>query len=257
MIRFRLTLALLAPVPALAAPALHTDDLVGVGLRIGPAHAGASHRETRAVPILAIERGPWIVRTTQGVPEAAVVFEPVRGVKAGLALTLDERRRSADVAAFAGRSVPDLDGGPALGPIVEANFAVGPVPARLTWRWRQSLQREHGASSDLRLAAGLFDGQQLRLQGYVQTTWSDATARTLGFGLPASSATASGLSAASFASGGRDAVFGLALRWDVSDPWSWVASVEWRRVSGALSAGPVVETGSASAATLGVVYRFR
>lgn len=250
-----ITLAL--PVAGIAAPTFHTDDIVGAGLLAAPRYLGSARRESTPVPIVDVERGAWVVRSTQGVPEAAAVLEIAPGVKAGLALSLDAGRRSDDVAAFVGRGVPDLDPGAALGPIVEASLAAGPVPVRLTWRWRQSLQQERGASSDARISTGLYDGGRVRVSGFAQLTWSDSTARTREFGLTDSAAATSGLPVTRFSSGLRDAAVGLALRCDVSGPWSVVASLEHRRLARALREGPVSEAGGGTSAVVGVVYRLR
>lgn len=250
-----LPLLLALPAACLAAPAFHTDDLVGVGVLAAPVHAGADRSAVTPVPVIDVERGAWIVRTTQGVPEAAAVIGIGAGIKTGLAVFLEPGRRSDDVAAFAGRGIPDLDPGVALGPIVEASFAAGPVPMRLTGRWRQGLRQDSGASADLRFAAGLHDAGRVRVNGFAQLTWSDATARSRDFGLPASVAAPGGMPAATFGAGVRDASVGVAMRWDVAGPWSLVASIEHRRLDRALRAGPVAENGAATAGVVGVVYR--
>lgn len=248
-------IAALCPLSVIAQPAFHADDIVGLGLASGPRSAGATERATQVVPVLDIERARWLLRSTQGVPEAGALWSPVAGLKIGVVATLEKGRSSSEVPAFSANAVPDLEAGAALGPIAEASLAFGPVPVRLTGRLRHGLQREQGVHVDARIAVGVVDRGAFRLNASLWATWDDADARTRAFGVTPSIAAVTGLQPVTYRAGLRDTGVGLAARWDLGGPWSAVGAVERRRLAGALRDGPVVQSAAQTAVVIGLAWR--
>lgn len=230
-------------------------DVYGLGLKRSPVYDGADRADWSVVPIINIQRKHLFARTSDGFPELGAWFEPTPGVRLGAALSLTDGRSLSDARLPVAGKLEDLGGAAALGPFVEARFSAGPVPMKLTARWRQTLSNDRGAQADARLTFGIYEGSSLRLEGIGQLTWANEDSLRSEYGIGALQSAASGLPVYDPGSGMRHASLGLRGQWTLTQQWSVVTSLEHRRLSRAVKDSPLVTKNGASEVTFGVLYR--
>lgn len=234
-----------------------SEHLLGIGLKHAPVYDGADRNEWRAVPIVSYQGRYLMARTTQGFPEAGAFFEPLPGIRVGASLTLAGGRAVSDAELPAVKGIEDLDPAAAIGPFIEADLPVGPVPVRLTARWRQAFDSDRGAQADVRLGVGLYRDDALRLEAFGQLTWADADAMASEYGISASQSAASGLAAYRPGAGLRHAALGLRGQWNLGERWAVVGLLEYRRLADAVQDSPLTASKDGFEATAGLAYRFR
>ncbi len=244
-----------SPTPSTSRPA-PLPDFIGAAARVQPVYDGAEEVQTKALPLVSLERDRWFLRSTRGVLEAGLFAQPVAALRIGALVAYEAPRDPADEPALAGRGLPTFGTSASIGPFVEASYFVGPVPLTWTLRWRQHLDQDQGAQADVRLTAGLLATPRLRAAAYTQWTWASARSMQAEFGIDGAIAQRSGLAAYAPGSGTRHVAAGLIGAISVSPSWGLVGIAETRRLADRVSASPWVRDDSAFYGTLGVTYRF-
>lgn len=231
-------------------------DLLGASIRLRPAFDGADTRVVDAVPVFSFERRFGLLRSTQGLAEAALLLRPLPSLKVGALLALEEPADYGEVDALARRGLDDGDPSASIGPFVELDFRLGPVPLNALARWRQDLDADRGAQADLRLTIGFYGSARTRLGSFVQLTWADQDSMRFEYGVDGATAARTGLSRYAPSSGTRHLGFGLIGQHDLSSRWSLVGSVELRLLGDGPDDSPLSSESRVLRGTLGAAYRF-
>jgi outer membrane scaffolding protein for murein synthesis (MipA/OmpV family) len=232
------------------------EQEVGLALRWQPAVDGRSERGLDMVPLLDLAGGPWFARTTRGVAEAGAWLRRDGPWRVGVVMAFEAGRRASDVDALAALGVPDRADGLSVGPTVEWLGTAGPAPVSVLFRARLHGNPDRGSQVDLRATVGLAQGERLRLGGFGQLTWADASSMNDGFGVDPALASRSGLAAYDAGGGLRQASAGLLGTWRLTPNWALAGTVEARALGTSPSASPLVNRRGSLAAVLGLTYAF-
>lgn len=220
-----LAFALLLPGIALAQEA---DTLLGAGLRSRPAYDGSGRRKEDLVPVLRYYGEPWFARTTQGILEGGARIALAKGLAAGAQLGYEAGPRDGDPGASAGFHL-------------EWDARLGPAPVNLLARSRRHLDGERGTQADARLTLGVYAGHGAQAGVFAQATWASASHTQAYYGVREPGLLFTSL--------------GLLGSLELGRRWVLVASVEARRLDGALARSPFVEERASAYASLGLAYR--
>jgi outer membrane scaffolding protein for murein synthesis (MipA/OmpV family) len=204
-------------------------NVVGAGVRTGPAWVGAATDKTDVVPVLSLAGGPWFARSTHGVLEGGARRALGGGVTVGAQAAHEAGPRDEDPAA-------------SIGAHVEWRAALGPAPMAALARYRRHLDAERGDELDARIAAGLYEGHGLRAGLFGYATWADRKHQQAYYGVADS--------------GLLHAGGGVFAAYDVSRNVSVVAAAEARRLAGAPAASEYVRERTSTYINAGIAYRF-
>lgn len=249
-------LGLCALVPMASHAELSNDAIAGPGLRTRPAYDGSGTRLTELVPVLRYFGPIAFARSTQGVLEGGVRFALAPGLHAGVQLSYEPGRRSADADFLERRGLATIDRGAALGVHAEWDGAIGPVPITLLVRGRRQAQTELGTQADLRLSAGVLRSGSLAAGVFAQSIWADARSASAFYGVTPQQSASSGLPAFDAGSGWLSASTGVLWSFDLGVEWMLVGNLEARRLQGDAAHSPLVERRWNHTASVGLARRF-
>ena len=243
----RLALLLAGLVPLLAHGQSPEDSsLLGAALWRRPAYDGSRSMATQLVPIISYEGYPLFARTMQGVLEGGIRKELASKLNLGLQLAYESGRKTGESQFLRSRNEPSIRPGASIGPHVEWNPQLGPVPLSLVARLRQALDVDHGVQADLRLSVGVLEKGPLQVAVFGQATWADARSVRTFYGTPGFDP------GGGLLSGG----LGLFLLYDISRRWVVMGSVEGHRLYGDAASSPLTERLSSFYAFAGPAYKF-
>jgi len=200
--------------------------LLGAGIRSRPDYDGARKQTTDLIPVVRWYRGPLFARTTQGIAEAGARVDLARSLQAGVQLAYEAERWS----------------GASVGAHLEWDTSVGPAPLNLLGRWRQHVDGDHGAQTDLRGTLGVYKSGPAAAGLFAQATWATRKAMLEAYGVDDG-----GLLFTSVGALGS---------YDLSRRWILLGSVEARRMSGDAARSPAVERRTNGYASAGLAFRF-
>jgi outer membrane protein len=259
MIRFILPwLALLV----LTQPAARAEDappvttLIGAGVWSRPAYTGADSNRTSLIPELRYYGQPWFVRTTFGVLEGGMRYQALSGFTLGAQLAYEGGRDKTESEFLSAHNLPTLNPSLSWGIHAELVQKLGPMPLAALLRYRQDIEDNRGAQTDLRLEAGIFSGGGLNAGIFLQSTLADKKSSNYYYGISTQQSTSSGLSAFDAQSGEMFNAFGLFFSYDLNPKWVVLGNFESRQVRGAISDSPLVQQSSNSYLSLGLAYQF-
>lgn len=213
-----------------AAQACAQDDiLIGAGIRSRPEFDGFSERTTDLIPVLRYYGKPWFARTTQGILEGGARWSAAPGLDLGAQLAYEQGPR-------------DKDPGASAGVHAEWDGRLGPMPLDALLRVRQQLDTDRGLQADLRLTAGVYEGQGLHAGVFAQVTYANEDYYRAFYEIDASGIVYGSL--------------GALASYDLARHWVLVGSLERRHLSDEAARSPLVVQRSASYAALGLAYRF-
>lgn len=257
MLRTRILLFALLLAPAIA---LAEDDspsvLLGAGLWSHPAYDGADTSHTMLIPVVRYYGQPWFARTTFGMLEGGARIELASGFTVGAQAAYEGGRDNSESAFLAGHNLANISASASLGVHAELEKKVGPMPLIALLRYRQDIDRDRGAQTDLRLTAGIYGGTQLNAGVFVQTTWANAQAGQYYYGLTAQQAASAGLPAYTAEGGALYSAAGFLWSYEVDPRWMLLGSLERRQVRGDAAASPLLQTETANYVSVGVARQF-
>ena len=237
----------LAVLPALVrAQGEEEPSLLGAAAWRRPAYDGSTSMVSQLVPIISYEGYPFFARTMQGVLEAGVRKQIAAGLNAGLQLAYESGRRTSESNFLRRENAPTIEATASIGPHLEWNGQLGPVPLSVVARLRQAVDPDHGGQADLRLTVGVLDKHRFQAALFGQGTWADAKSVRLFYGAPGFDPGGGLLSTGL-------GVFGL---YDLSRRWLLMASVEVHRLHGDAAASPLTEKRSNYYLFAGPAYKF-
>lgn len=258
MLRARLLLLtlLLAPLPTLAEDQAPTSVLLGAGLWSHPAYDGADTSHTMLIPVVRYYGQPWFARTTFGMLEGGARIELASGFTVGAQVAYEGGRDPSESAFLAEHNLPNISPSASLGVHAELEKNIGPMPLIVLLRYRQDIDRDRGAQTDLRLTAGIYGGAQLNAGVFVQTTWANAQAGQYYYGLTAQQAASAALPAYTAEGGALYNAAGLLWSYQVDPHWMLLGSLERRHVRGDAAASPLLQTEVANYVSVGAAWQF-
>ena len=124
---------------------------------------------------------------------------------------------------------------------------------------RQAVSGHDGFLVDLGLNTAIFQSDQLSIGGGLQGTFASNSYMDSYFSITAAEATASGLAAFDAGSGIKDVGLGFAADYRITDHWSIISNLGYKRLLGDASDSPLVtDRGSSNQFSAGtfVVYTF-
>jgi outer membrane scaffolding protein for murein synthesis (MipA/OmpV family) len=249
-----LLLALLTPPLAIA------DDtpsvLLGAGLWSRPAYDGADTSRTMLIPVVRYYGQPWFARTTFGMLEGGARMELLSGLTLGTQLAYEGGRDSSESAFLAGHKLDNIAPSASIGMHLELEKNLGAMPLIALLRYRQDVNTDRGAQTDLRLTAGIYGGAQLNAGVFVQTTWADAKAAQYYHGLTAQQAASAGLATYLPEGGALYNAAGFLWSYEVDNHWMLLGSLETRRMRDVVLNSPLLQTETGHYVSLGAAWQF-
>lgn len=231
--------------------------LLGAGVWSRPAYDGAGDGQSiTLIPVVRYYGQPWFARTTLGVLEGGARTELARGLTVGAQLVYEGGRTKAQSSFLNANGVPDIPVSASWGAHLEFERNIGPMPLIALLRYRQDIDAERGAQTDLRLTAGVFSGGGFDAGVFVQTTWADARASRYYYGISPSLAASSGLAAFDPQAGPLYNAAGLLWSYGLSPQWMLLGSFETRQLRGDALASPLVQASTGRYASVGLAYQF-
>jgi outer membrane protein len=233
-------------------PAVTT--LLGASIWSRPAYNGADSNRVALIPALRHYGQPWFVRTTFGVLEGGIRYQALSGFTLGGQLAYEGGRDQTESEFLAAHSLPTLNPSLSWGFHAELVKKLGPMPLCALLRYRQDIEVNRGAQTDLRLEAGIFSGGGLNAGIFAQSTWADKKSANYYYGVSPQQSASSGLSAFDAQGGEMFNTFGLFFSYDFKPEWVLLGNFETRQVRGAVSDSPLVQLCSNPYLSLGLAY---
>jgi MipA family protein len=230
--------------------------LIGAGVWSRPAYTGADSNRTSLIPQLRYYGHPWFVRTTFGMLEGGIRYQALSGFTLGGQLAYEGGRDKTESDFLAAHKLPTLNPSLSLGFHAELVKKLGPMPFAALLRYRQDIDDNRGAQTDLRLEAGIFSGGGLNAGIFLQSTLADKKSNNYYYGISSQQSVSSGLSAFDAQSGEMFSVFGLFFSYDLNPEWVVLGNFESRQVRGAVSDSPLVQQSTNPYLSLGLAYQF-
>lgn len=230
--------------------------LIGAGVWSRPAYTGADSNRTSLIPELRHYGHPWFVRTTFGVLEGGIRYQALSGFTLGAQLAYEGGRDKTESEFLAAHNLPTLNPSLSWGIHAEVVQKLGPMPLAALLRYRQDIDDNRGAQTDLRLEAGIFSGGGLNAGIFVQSTLADKKSSNYYYGISTQQSVSSGLSAFDAQSGEMFSAFGLFFSYDLNPEWVVLGNVESRQGRGAVIDSPLVQQSANSYLSLGLAYQF-
>lgn len=246
----------------IASPAAWSEDtpsvttLLGAGLWSHPAYDGADTSHTMPIPVVRYYGQPWFARTTFGMLEGGARVELASGFTVGAQLVYEGGRDNSESAFLAGHNLANISPSASLGVHAELEKNLGSMPLIALLRYRQDIDRDRGAQTDLRLTAGIYGGAQLNAGVFAQTTWANAQAGQYYYGLTAQQAASAGLPAYTAAGGALYSAAGFLWSYEVDPRWMLLGSLERRQVRGDAAGSPLLQTETANYVSVGAAWQF-
>ena len=130
------------------------------------------------------------------------------------------------------------------------------MPVIALLRYRQDVDSNRGAQTDLRLIAGIYGGTQLNAGIFVQTTWADAKAAQYYYGMSTQQAASTGLSTYNAQAGQLFNAAGLLWSFEVNKEWQLLGSLESRQLKELALDSPLNQTSFSHYSSLSLAYQF-
>lgn len=241
---------------AAAEDAPPVTTLLGAGVWSRPAYDGADTSHTVPIPVVRYYGQPWFARTTFGMLEGGARAELLSGFTLGAQLAYEGGRDSTESAFLASHNFSTIAPSLSVGVHAELEKNIGPMPIIALLRYRQDIDGDRGAQTDLRLTAGIYGGARLNAGLFAQTTWANANAAQYYYGISPPQAAASGLAVFNAQSGALFNAEGLLWSFDLDPKWMLLGSFEIRQVRGDALNSPLLQTSSSHYASLGIAYQF-
>lgn len=251
-----LPLLLIMTLTAYAEEAAPITILLGAGLWSRPAYDGAETNQTTLIPTVRYYGQPWFARTTFGMLEGGARATLLSGFTAGVQIAYEGGRESSESTFLSSHNFVTLNPSASVGLHAELEKNIGPMPLIALLRYRQDVDSNRGAQTDLRLTAGLYGGTQLNAGIFVQTTWADAKAAQYYYGLTAQQAASTGLPAFNTQSGQLFNAAGLLWSFEVNEEWMLLGSLESHQVTGDALNSPLIQTSYSRYTSFGLAYQF-
>ncbi|HEY6093978.1 MAG TPA: MipA/OmpV family protein [Gallionellaceae bacterium] len=257
MLRTRILLFTLLLAPAVALAEDNSPKvLLGAGLWARPAYDGADTNHNMLIPVVRYYGQPWFARTTFGMLEGGARIELASGFTVGAQAAYEGGRDNSDSAFLAEHNLPNISPSASLGVHAELEKNIGPMPLIVLLRYRQDIDRDRGAQTDLRLTAGIYGGPQLNAGVFWQTTWADAQAGQYYYGLTAQQAASTGLPAYTAEGGALYNAAGFLWSYELDPHWMLLGSLERHHVRGDAASSPLLQTEVANYVSVGAAWQF-
>lgn len=256
------TRLLLIALLAITSPSAWAEDtppvttLLGAGIWSRPVYDGADTNHTVLIPVVRYYGQPLFARTTFGLLEGGARTELLSGFTVGAQLAYEGGRDSTESAFLTARNVSTIAPSLSWGVHAELEKNIGPMPIIALLRYRQDIDSERGAQTDLRLTAGIYSGGGLTAGIFAQTTWANAKSAQYYYGISAQQSVSSGLPLFDAQSGALFNAAGLLWSYEFSQQWMLLGSIESRRLSGDALNSPLAQVSSNRYASLGAAYQF-
>lgn len=247
---------LASPLALYAEEAPPVSTLLGAGIWSRPAYDGADSNQVVAIPVVRYYGQPWFARTTFGMLEGGARAELLSGFNIGAQLAYEGGRDSAESAFLASHHLATLAPSVSLGVHAELEKNIGPMPLIALLRYRQDVDSERGAQTDLRLTAGIYGSARLNAGVFIQTTWANAKSAQYYYGLTAQQAASSGLPGYEAQGGTLFNAAGFLWSFELDPKWMLLGSFEGRKVRGDALDSPLQQSSSSHYASVGLAYQF-
>jgi outer membrane scaffolding protein for murein synthesis (MipA/OmpV family) len=229
---------------------------VGAGVRSRPAYDGSKSQTLELIPVLRLYGRPWFARTTQGTLEGGAQWELTQGLHAGVQLAYEGGRKQSESAFLRDHHVPDLSVGASAGAHLEWDGKLGPAPVNALLRYRQNLDTDRGAQTDLRFSAGVYGNHGVEIVAFAEGTWANEKSANSFYGITPEVSATTGLPVFDAGSGFIYASAGFLWSVDLSSQWVVVGSLWGRKLEGDAAHSPLVERTTNYYTTVGLSYRF-
>jgi outer membrane scaffolding protein for murein synthesis (MipA/OmpV family) len=230
--------------------------LLGAGVRSRPAYDGSKSQTLELIPVIRYYGHPWFARTTQGTLEGGAQWEVASGLHAGAQLAYEGGRKQSESAFLRDHNIPDLDWGASAGAHLEWDGKLGPMPVNALLRYRQNLDSDRGAQTDLRFSAGVYGNHGVEIVAFAEGTWANAKSAESFYGITPELSASSGLPVFDAGSGFIYASAGFLWSADITREWVLVGSLWGRKLEGDAARSPLAERSSNYYISLGLAYRF-
>ena len=251
-----LPLLFLLPFTANAENVPPVTTLLGAGLWSHPAYDGAETNQTTLIPTVRYYGQPWFARTTFGMLEGGTRAVLLSGFTVGAQIAYEGGRESSESAFLTSHNVVTLNPSASIGIHAELEKNIGPMPVIALLRYRQDVDSNRGAQTDLRLIAGIYGGTQLNAGIFVQTTWADAKAAQYYYGMSTQQAASTGLSTYNAQAGQLFNAAGLLWSFEVNKEWQLLGSLESRQLKELALDSPLNQTSFSHYSSLSLAYQF-
>lgn len=230
--------------------------LIGAGIWSRPAYDGAGSNRFSLIPVFRYYGQPWFLRTTFGMLEGGIRTEALSGFTLGGQLAYEGGRDNTESDFLAAHKLPILNPSLSWGVHAELKKNIGPMPIIFLLRYRQDIDDNRGAQTDLRLEAGIFNGGGLNAGVFVQSTLANKKSTNYYYGISTQQSASSGLSSFDASSGEIFNVYGLMWSYDINPEWVLLGSFESRQVREAVINSPLVQQSSNPYLSMGLAYQF-
>jgi len=230
--------------------------LLGAGIWSRPAYDGADTNHAAPIPVVRYYGQPWFARTTFGMLEGGARKELFSGFTVGAQLAYESGRDSTESAFLYAHNIASFDPSLSFGLHAELEKNIGPMPLIILLRYRQDIDSNRGAQTDLRVTAGLYSGGGLNAGVFAQTTWANSRSAQYYYGLSPQQSASSGLPSYSLQSSQLFDAVGLLWSYDVDAKWMLLGSFETRQLRGDVLNSPLIQESAAHYASLGLAYQF-
>jgi outer membrane scaffolding protein for murein synthesis (MipA/OmpV family) len=254
--RLAIVLCLVAPLPAFAQTPPAIPEWIGLGVRTRPAYDGSASQSAEVIPTVRYFGQPWFARTTQGILEGGARAELTGALHAGAQLAYEAGRMASESTFLSSHNVQDIDPGASVGVHLEWDHDFGPMPTTTLVRYRQNIDADRGAQTDLRFTGGILASGPVLAALFFQATWADGKSNQFFYGITPAQSASTGLPVFSAGSGLLFASTGLLWEADFSRHWIAVGSAEARHLEGDAAHSPLVERTWNYYASASVAYRF-
>lgn len=234
-----------------------TNIRIGLGPVIAPDYEGSDNQEVKAAPLISF-RYKDLVRVDNNRIRVNVFGSDSlfasKNFKAGPLLRLDFGRDESDSPDLLG--LGDVGTGLELG--VFASYTFGPARTRIRVQ-KDVLSGHSGMRVIGDLGIAVYRSNKLAVSGTLSTTWADGSYMESFFGINATQALASGLTAFTATSGVKDVSLALGANYQVSDQWALVANAGFSKLMGDAKGSPIVAIRGSSSQFVGglfAVYSF-
>lgn len=241
---------------AWAGDAPPVTTLLGAGIWSRPAYDGADTSHTVPIPVIRYNGQTLFARTTFGMLEGGLRAELLSGFTLGAQLAYEGGRDSTESAFLTTHNISTLSPSLSWGLHAQLEKQIGPMPLIALLRYRQDVDGDRGAQTDLRLTAGIYKSGGLNVGIFAQTTWANTLSTQYYYGISARQSLTSGLAAYNPQGGALFTAEGLLWSYDLHAKWILLGSVEMRQLRGAALNSPLLQVSSSRYASIGLAYQF-
>lgn len=255
ILRFILYLLFLIPIQVFAEDSL-SENLLGVGAWLRPTYDGIKSQKIEAVPLIDYQHNNLFISTSQDVLEGGLRTKQVLGLSIGLQLAYESGRDPNESPWLISHNIPSISPSLSWGGQFEFDNRIGIMPFSILARYRQNINSVYGAQEDLRISAGVYGSNRLKVGIIAQATWANRSSMQRYYGLTPQESATTGLATFTPTAGRLYNTGGVLWIYDLTRAWKLVSSVEAHYLQAPVLNSPLVSTNVNYYASLGLARQF-